>query len=985
MGRRRSNSKVRSDRKDERSRKSNRKNSRSNRYDESDHSSVCSNGEEFLADEYDYRDGHSDYSSESDGSHNQRNRRRHNKSLRSEPAHHLEEYSESEGSDSFRFRKRGDGKGSKIRREYEDRNSDNRSVFSARIERIKMEHDDSSLHSADGSESDSHLARSMRHSDLKPKASKSNPNPLESSHRSLLLQKQHSTRSLGQISANLNSSFRSQHQMQTPVTPGNKQTLTRSSSSRSLGGGGQTVLPGQHYPMANQIPVNQSQSQRIAEFHSNNVEGNQTPRIQVGPGHLTRSVSGRSLASGQLLLNRSTRNLSVQPPLEVSPGAMIENSQIIQGTKDRGYRPSLRNALPSPPVYAQQAGVTSMASQNILVGNQDVSMGSQRPGLMRTTSKGNVIASDVLLKSGMRPEQAGLIRTASQKGFIYNVPLNSPLPDLRRVSSQRSLGNSNAFNSSDLNTRKDSTHQSVIRNQNQHRQDLPSMSSVTGDSVVVVPDMMENISNLSSSRRGSLLSTRSRLTLPPESLADQIYSRSQSRHGDAYSQGTSYDPPGEDSFRWDGRSVGMYSDDLTCDSYRSDRKSCLTDPPDMYDESRIYSDISEDELERDKSNESFRSKDDRRDLFDEEDSYGNRIYEDELASVSHGSSSSYPCKKHRKRSGKPSKREDPVETESANKSERAMRSKKRDTNKKNGDIASTAKRPSMNWLAQQISARKLADTKSASRNLEPEGASTTRKDVSAMGTKAPDADGFSGSICDIQHDASFRRQKAEHDEHSSLSSEGAGCTSSKKVRDPVSYSVKAGIVRSDASTNTTNTMSREVPSVILSVQTGMQDSFSDADFFLSPLHDESHRRISKKRHEHSSKTTQRSEKETRNRKHHEMQSKAKNHSKQDNSDRKGSKEEKIMDREKSSRKKSGSRANDGTQEKSKRTSRKSSDVENGSRSKGQKGEHRKSVSLKSNRTQSNVSSNQEHTAPQSIKDQSVMSLIDHLKSLECQV
>ena len=964
MGRRRSDSRVRSDRKGERNRESNRRNSRSDRYDESDHSSICSNAEEFLADEYDYRDGHSDYSSESDGSHKHRNRRGRNKSYRREPSHHLEEYSESEGSDSSRFRKRGSGKGSKSRRDYEDRNSDNRSVFSARIERIKMEHDDSSLHSI---ESDAHLARSMRHSNHETHAPKSNPNPLESSHRSLLLQKQHSMRSLGQMSVNLNSSFRGQHQMQTPVTPGNKQMLRRSSSSRSLGGAGQTVFPGQYH-----APLNQSQSQRMPEFYGNNVEGNHTPRVQVGPGHLTRSASGRSLASGQVQLNRSTRNLGVQTPREVNPGPIIGNSQIAQGANDRGYRSSLRNALPSPPVYAQQAGVMNMPSQNILVGNQDVSMGSQRPGLMRTTSKGNMIANDMVLKNGIRTEQPRLIRTASQKGFIYNVPLNSPRPDLRRVSSQRSLGNANAFNSSDPNARMDSSHQLMLRNPNQHREDLPSTYSVTGDSVVVVPDMMETISNLSSSRRGSLLSTRSRRTLPPESLADQIYSRSQSRHGDAYSQETSYDPPGEDSFRWDGRSIGMYSDDLTYDSYRSDRKSCVTDPPDMNDESRIYSDVSVDELKQDKCDESFRSNDDRRDLFDEELSYDSRINEDELASFSHSSSGSHRRKKHRKRIRKPSKRADPVETDLINKSERVSHSKKRDTNKKNGDISSTTKQASMGWLAQQISARKLSDKKSTSRNLEPEGASSARNDISSKGPKAPDADGFNGSVCDIQLDASFRRRKSEYDEQSSLSSEEAGCTSKKKV-------LKAGIVRSDDSTDTTNTMSREVPSVIVSVQTGLQDSFSDSDSFLSPLHDQSHQRISKKRHEPSSRTTQRNEKETRNREHHERRNKAKNHSKPQNYDGRGLKEESTIERMKSPKKKSGSRADHGTQERSSKTKR------NGSESKGQKSEHRKAESRKSNKTRSNISSNQEHVAPQSIKDQSVISLIDHLKSLECEV
>ena len=167
--------------------------------------------------------------------------------------------------------------------------------------------------------------------------------------------------------------------------------------------------------------------------------------------------------------------------------------------------------------------------------------------------------------------------------------------------------------------------------------------------------------------------------------------------------------------------------------------------------------------------------------------------------------------------------------------------------------------------------------------------------------------------------------------------------------------------------------------MIVSVQTGLQDSFSDSDSFLSPLHDQSHQRISKKRHEPSSRTTQRNEKETRNREHHERRNKAKNHSKPQNYDGRGLKEESTIERMKSPKKKSGSRADHGTQERSSKTKR------NGSESKGQKSEHRKAESRKSNKTRSNISSNQEHVAPQSIKDQSVISLIDHLKSLECEV
>ncbi len=817
MGRRHSHSKVRSDSRAERSKRSNRKNK--DHYDESDHSSVFSNAEDFSADEYDYQDGHSDYGSKSDGSYNRKNQQSRNRGYRNDHSNHLENDSDSDGSDSFRLGKRGDGKGSRSRRDYEDRNSDNRSVFSARIERIKMEHDDSSFNSADGSESESQSARKMRHSDQKPRRSKSNPNHLESSHRSLLLQKQQSMRSLGQMSTNLNSLFHSPHQMQTPITPGNNQMLMRSSSSRSLGGGGQTIFHGQQYPMANQALVNQSQP------HGHNIEGSQTPRIQIGPGHLTRSMSGRSLnsfASGQVQLNRSTRNLNVQSPLEVSPGTMLGKSQLSQGTKDGKYRPSLPNALPGPPVYAQQAGVMNMPSQNILIGNQDIvlnsSMNSQRPGFVRSASKGNVMASDMILKSGMRPDLAGLVRMASQKGFVNNKPLNSPRPDLRRVSSERSLGNGNAFNTSSIhsnpNMRIDSNHQPMIRNQNQ----LQSVPSVTGDSVLVVPDMMENISNLTSSRRGSQLSTRSRRSSPPESLVDQIYSRSQGRHGDAHSQGNTYDPPGEDSFRWDGRSVGMYSDDLTYDSYRSDRKSYVADPPDMYDKSPIYSDISGDELDRDKCDESCRSTDDRQDIFDEEDLYGSRFNEGDLGSVSHSSRSSYRRQEHGRRSRKSSKRGDPIDSDLVNKPERAIHSKERDSKKKNDDVTSAQKQPPMNWLAQQISTRKLADTHSISRHLEPEGASTIREDISSSKSKkSHDAGGFSGSVCDIQDDSSVQRHKSEIDGHGNLLSKEVGHVSTKKPRDPVSFSVR---VRSDDSTNTTDTMSREIPSVILSVQDG---------------------------------------------------------------------------------------------------------------------------------------------------------------------
>ena len=1022
MGRRHSDPKVRNGRKNKKSERSKKKNS--GRRNDSDNSSVSSYPEEFSGDEYKNRDSqnsknkfevndwssdddHSEYTSDSDSSYNPTNQKIRNKAYRERqrsrggsPSHSRYSDSDSDESDSSSFNKRTSsrsgnissryvsGKGSKSRKEYssrssDDKNSDNRSNFISRIDRIRREDDDSSFNYDDDSKSDSHSSESVRDSH-KLRRSGSNSNLHKVSHRSLLSHQQ-STRSMGQQPSTLNPSFRGQEQIMQMSIPPRNPPLIRSASARSLGGTVQTFFPGQQYPKSG-VLINQpfvNQGQQSTEIPGRNVGGTQNPRISVGPGHMMRSMSGRSINSyslGQVQFNRPSQGVNVQSPIEMSPHTEMKNSQISQGNKSGAYNGNLRNVLSHSPVYLQQSGV------------------------MNTSSNGNMGNNDVRLKTRMCFEQPGLIRLGFQNDLINNKPLNSQGPELMRVSSQRSLGNINALLNtpsmqSNPNVRMDSTQQPLVR-MNNLNMDINRTSCSSTDSVLVMSGASENV---------SLLSSKSRRSEPQETLADQIYSRSQNRLEDTQSFGTIDDPPVEDCNRWDRDEI--YSDDSSYDSFRDSRKSSVDDPPDMFDDDQSYSDVSRDESKRDKYDESFRSTDDEQNFYDEEDSNVSGFNEDSLGSMSDDSSRSFRGQKYGKRTGKSPPGFSCDYGEEADPSENDVYSKKRDIDKKKriDDVATATRRSSMSWLAQQISIRKSIDTNAGSRNLEPEGTSTIgRKEFSLKDPEASDAGGILNMLKD--NDELTREEKPE-----------LGYILKHKVGDTVLHSVKVGILRSDDSTTTTDTMTREVPSVILSIKDDAYDSFSDSnsnsnsdsdsDSSRSIRYDESVQGRSatyncekmrsdssfcsrkeksapkasgKKCHIDTPKRAGKRVQETRSKKNpsdYDVSSKVRKRIEQDTLDGKGSKKKNSSLKAKSLRKKKSNRTDDGNCRRAtipREIERPQTSTKTNVQS------SRISGTRKSEKTR-NASSNREIDEVQSFEDRhSVMGLIDQLKAFECQ-
>ena len=201
---------------------------------------------------------------------------------------------------------------------------------------------------------------------------------------------------------------------------------------------------------------------------------------------------------------------------------------------------------------------------------------------------------------------------------------------------------------------------------------------------------------------------------------------------------------------------------------------------------------------------------------------------------------------------------------------------------------------------------------------------------------------------------------------------------------------------SDDSTNTTDTMTREVPSVIVSVESDDQDLFSDSVSFLSTPLDESNRKerrstleaSKKKIHTDSSKRARRREKEVRSRR------------------KPRPKKDIPREKTKSSRKKPGNGEKlmkaDGVRnitslpheiKESEYSTHivhlKSNEVENSSESRAlRRGEDARSSRVsgtrKSEKTRSNSIAIQAHVETESLQDQSVMDLIGQLKSLERQ-
>mmetsp|Transcript_14091 Transcript_14091/g.35405 ORF Transcript_14091/g.35405 Transcript_14091/m.35405 type:complete len:979 (-) Transcript_14091:133-3069(-) len=976
MGRSRSSSKAKHGRKKEKSKKA-----KSSRHDDSDHSSVIyessSDGEyddpgrwsdkkKGKADEWTSDDDRSVYSSDIDG--------------------------------SYRPKKRSHSKN-------DGYISDDRSKFSARIDQIRRGHDDYSVNSDTGSESDSRSSRSSsvsRDYNEKLRGSGSNSNHRPQSQRSLSSSRQPSTRSMN------NSSFHSQEQQQMSIPQMNNRQAMLSTSVRSMGSAGPSFFPGQQYPASGAL-LNQGrgQNQQMNLASGQNIQGQKNPRFPPGPGHMMRSMSGRSInsfSSGQMQ-SRSSQSGNMASPLTASPTMLSQRGLGVIGGAYSG------NVLPSPSVYVQQQGMMNMSSRSNIIGNNEPPINSQMnrqsPGLMR-------VGSNRSLGNGMHPQRPEMIRMASQNSLgnnnalLNSNPMVSQRHGLVRNSSQRSLGNNQALLNiatihSNPNVRMDMTGQSIARTKNSYGAEIRTEpSSITGDAVSTTPATLDNISPESSNSRRSA---------PPESLADIIYSRSRNQHGDTQSMGTAYDPPGEEFNRFRRKVDELFSDDSSYDSYRDNQKSYVNDPPDKFDDDRSCINASGDESEpRQEDDDSFRSMDDRHNFYEEDESHSSYIdegYEEtnnarvsKKASGNDTSSSSFKGKKNGKRKGKSRSTfatDDPPENEHSFRSERDVDSCNvhKDPKNQNDNIATPAQQASISWLAKQISVRKGKDATTGSRNLEPEGTSINRTDSLSRKVKGRDADGCGGSsICDRIKDGDESMRSANDS------------ILRRKIRDAGMPSVKLGTLRSDDSTTTTDTMTQEVPLVIVGVKDDIQGLCTDSYSVLSTSDDEStpqrrapckgekkkrshlpldagkRKSVSKRLTRKKSAEKGRRGKESRNKqnpRNDDITSKVKNCTKQDPLGEEGSKQKKPSQKKKVVKEKrtttkdwaSSGRALDRTENSSERkTPRKGN----------------KSSSRSSGMRRANIESDlKEFDDVQSFEDQqSVMTLIDQLKSFELQ-
>lgn len=974
MGRSRSRSKAKSGRKKEKNKKA-----KSSRHDDSDHSSVL----------YDLDD------SSSDGEYDDPGRWSSKKKAKADEWTSDDDDSVyTSGSDaSYNPKKRSQSDGYI---------SDDRSKFSARIDQIRRGHDDYSVNSDTGSESDSRSSRGSSVSrDYNEKLRGSGSNHRPQSQRSLSSSRQPSTRSMN------NSSFHSQEQQQTSMPQMNNPQAMQamlSTSVRSMGSAGPSFFPGQQYP-ASGVMLNQGQgqNQQMNLTSGQNIQGQKNPRFSAGPGHTMRSMSGRSInsfSSGQMQ-SRSSQSGNMASPLTASPSVISQRGLGVNGGAYNG------NVLPSPAVYVQQQGAMNMSSRSNIIGNNETPMNSQMnrqpPGLMR-------VGSNRSLGNGVHPQQPGMIRVASQNSLGNNNALlnSNPMvpqrPGFVRNSSQRSLGNNQALLNtatmqSNPNVRMDITGQSIARTKNSYGAEIRTEpSSITGDAMSTTPATLDNISAESSNSRRSA---------PPESLADIIYSRSRNRHGDTQSMGTAYDPPGEESTRFRRKVDELFSDDSSYDSYRDSQKSYVNDPPDKFDDDRSYSDASGDESEpRQEDNDSFRSMDDRHNFYEEDESHDSYIDEgykqtynarvSKKTSDTDTSSSPFRGKKKGKRNGKSRSKfasDDPPEIEHSFRSEGDVDScnMDKDSKNQNDDVAITARQESMGWLAQQISIRKAKDANTGSRNLEPEGTSINRINNSlSRKVKGRDADGCSGRIKDgdelvrSANDSVLRR----------------------KTHDAAMPSVKIDSLRSDDSTTTTDTMTQEVPSVIVSSKDDMHGFCADSYSVLSTSDDESTPRrrpayngekkkrshlpldagkrksVSKTLTKKKSAETVRRGKESRNKqkpRNDDITSKIKNSTKPDPLTEEGSQ------RTKSSQKKKVRKEKRTTAKDRASSGRASDRAQNGSEHKTPRKGNESSSRSSGMRKPKIESDLNDFDDVQSFEDQqSVMSLIDQLKSFELQ-
>ena len=705
----------------------------------------------------------------------------------------------------------------------------------------------------------------------------------------------------------------------------------------------------------NPLLNHQGQGQRMAGMPggNNHLQGNTNhpqQRVPSGPGNMMRSMSGRSIntfatfSSPQVQRNRSNPNQNndiAQSPMKPRPGIMRGNSQRSlgnannlvldkasiqrQGLMRAGSNRSLGNPLQRPGLnragsnrslgnpLQQRPGMTRTASNRSL-GNSDAlrntPINSQRTGFLNGAPKGTLgNNNDRLPNTPMNYQQSGMIRIGSQNNLVNsNALLNSKSmysqrPGVMRGSSQRSLGNNNVL----LNAASSAQYNPNMRSENlqlsyigmnnaQRSMSSTKPTSIAGDSVLVMSGVSIHGNSVMStsgvSVDTSVMSTRSLRSSPPQSLADQIYSRSRhSRQSDTQSlasYGTYGDPPGVDSNHFSNKKRSKaYSDDVSFKTFQDDQESYVTsnDPPDKFDDDQSCRDVTRDKPDPDEgSRRSYESSDDRQSFYSEDDSVVSNFDDDDKnsytkplsrktadaddyrqesgGSVSADSVNSDSSRGRRNKRA-PGKSPSRFSSDLAFEFDREMSPPERtpsfkyrkvaDSNKKDKEdvVAKAPQQEPLNWLAQQISTRKSTDMNVSSQSLEPAGAitddqacsysenSTSEDSYSKNSTFennyddiiASDGIGHSSNILGMLRDtnASKRGHNAVLNQHSDLPSE---------LDYVLKYSISDALLISSASTTTTDTMTQEVPSVILSRQGPEKDLYSDVDSLLSSPEDE---------------------------------------------------------------------------------------------------------------------------------------------------
>ena len=811
------------------------------------------------------------------------------------------------------------GAAGKNKRGSEDRGGN----FSSRIERIRNEQEDSSFSSTSFSSTSDDAPQSRHHVGNNSHRNSSRKPALESN-----LMQQTKSRSRQPLMSQKSSTLNSEHNMQMQITVplrNNAQAMQPSTSVRNTG---QAFFPGQQSPASDLMAFNnsllnhQGQGQRMVGIPggNNNLQGNiKNPQQHVpsGPGNMMRSMSGRSIntfatfSSPQVQRDRSNPNQNgiAQSPRKPRHAIMRGNSQRSlgnannllpdntsiqrQGLMRAGSNRSLGNPLQRPGLTRagsnrslgnplQRPGLTR-AGSNRSLGNSDAlrntPINSQRTGFMNGAPKGNLgNNNDGLPNPPMNYQQSGMIRIGSRNNLVNNNTLlnnksmHSQRPGVIRVSSQRSLGNNNALLNAassaqyNPNMRIENPQQSYIGTKSSQR----SMNStkptfIAGDSVMPMSGVSVDT---------SVMSSRSLRSSPPQSLVDQIYSRS--RHSDTQSLAsceTYGDPPGVDSNHFSNKKRSKaYSEDASYKKFQDDQESYVTsnDPPDMFDDDRSYRDVTRDKPDPDEgSRRSYESSDDRQSFYSEDgsvvsnfDDDDKNIYtrplsrktanDDDYRRESEGSvsadsvSSDSSISRGQRNERAPEKSPSRFSSELAFEFDREISPPERtpsfkyrkvaDSNKKDKDdvVATAPQQEPLSWLAQQISTRKLTDMNVSSPLLEPAGAITDDQADSYSKNStfesnyddiiASDGIGHSSNILGMSRDY----KNSERGHKSVLN----------QYSDVLKYSISDELLISSASTTNSDSMTQEVPFVIMSRQGAEKDLYPDVDSLLSSPEDD---------------------------------------------------------------------------------------------------------------------------------------------------